>query len=487
MHFSLLSIPIILFFFGGLAIFPLKRSVADALSLIISGLSLAFESYGVYMYFSSNQVLTIASFYTHKSLGLIFGLTVDSASVIMGLLLTIIAFLIFIYSIQFMKKTQEESSKKGFLYGWMSIALAASLFAIYSISLIQLIISLEVMAVAFALLVNFYGINKGKGWKLLVIQNLAVILLLFVLGYTHRSSLYLMSFLSPHEKIIAFILMLFAAFTMSSQFFFYSWLPDSTQAPIPVTALIHSVTLVNVGIIFFLRIVQFMELPKFAFNYVWPFTVAMIILMIIYYPLQKDAKKLLAYTTISQAAISYTTISYGILGQQIGLQVGFYQMINHSIIKVIAFLSVGFFIYYLGTSDFEKIKGIRKILPAASVAWFLSFFGLAGILPLGLFFGKMFTIMATMHGIGFTTRLIPLVILLDSGVFLLVVIYWFKDIFFGEPTLIKDLSVILRRPQGLMVASVIVLIILGSVLPWVSLGLAKRIVFINTLYKVMAP
>ncbi|MCE4606750.1 MAG: hypothetical protein F7B59_05390 [Desulfurococcales archaeon] len=474
-----LTIPILLFLFGGIALFALKRKAADALVLIVSGLSLLVDAYGSYKFLVSSKNIEKIVFYKNNVLGQVFGLTVDTASIVMSLLVTITGFLVFLYSAQYMEKSPEESNRKGYLYGWMSIALAASLFSIFSTSLIQTIIGLEVMAVSFSLLVNFYGINKGKGWKLFAVENLAVVLLLIALGYTGKSDLFLMNSLSSHEKILAFISMLFAAFAMSSQFFFYSWLPDSTQAPIPVSTLLHSVTLVSAGVIFFLRMVQLMKLPTEAFNLVWPFTVTMLVLMIIYYPIQSDAKKLIAYSTISQAAVSYTVISYGILGQQVGIQIGFYQMINHIVVKAIAFLSVGFFIYHLGTSDLRKIKGIRTTMPAASVAWFLSFLGLAGVLPLGLFFGKMFTIMSTMHGVGFTTWLIPSIILIDSGVFFVVVLYWFRDIFFGEIKLTEALAKDLAKPAGLMIAVVIVFLVIGSVMPWVSLDMVKRIVFLG--------
>ena len=472
-----LSTPILIFLLGGLALFGLKKRVADATALAVSGVSLLIACFYAYKFFGTSQEMKRLTLYSSNSLGQVFGFTVDTVSVIMSLLITLTGFLVFLYTAQYMEKTEEESNRKGYLYGWMSIALAAALFSIYSTSLIQLIIGVEVMAIAFAVLVNFYGINKGKGWKLFAVENLAVILLLAALLYTGESDLYTMNTLPTHEKIIAFIPMLFAAFAMSSQFFFYSWLPDSTQAPIPVSTLIHSVTIVSAGVIFFLRMVQLMDLPAEAFNIVWPFTVTMLVLMMIYYPLQSDAKKLIAYSTISQAAVSFTVISYGILGEQVGLQIGYYQMINHIVVKAIAFLSIGFFVYYLGTSDLREIRGIRATMPAAAVAWFLSFLGLAGVLPLGLFFGKMFTIMSTMHGIGITTWLIPLTILLDSGVFFVVVLYWFRDIFFGDADLTEALKGKLSKSSSLMTAVTIVFLVIGTIMPWISLDIVKNIVF----------
>ena len=478
MNYNIFIIPILIFGFGGLIAFGLNKKIADLFYLIISGISLIISGYGAFNYLNSNeQSLKRIIYYSTSKLGVIFGLTVDSASVFMELLLTLIAFLVGIYAVQYMEKTEEESKRKGYLYGWISIALAGALLSIYSSSIIQLIIGLEIMAIPFSFLVNFNNKNSIKGWKLLAVQNFAVLLLLATLLYTGKSDLRLINQLTLHEKMISFILMLFAVFAMSSQFFFYSWLPDSTQAPIPVSALIHSVTIVNAGVLFFLRIIQYIRLPVEAFDYVWPFTTAILFLMIIYYPLEKDAKKLIAYSTIAQAAVSYTVISYGILGERVGLEVGFYQMINHIIVKTIAFLSVGFFIYKLGTSDLEKIRGIRYILPEASVAWFLSFYGLAGVLPLGLFFGKMFAIMSTMHGVGITSWLIPFIILLDAGVFFVVVSFWFREIFFGSPQVSGDITEGLRRPTSLMIISILILIIIGSIMPWTTLGLAEKIAF----------
>ncbi|WP_367883594.1 proton-conducting transporter transmembrane domain-containing protein [Thermococcus peptonophilus] len=66
-------------------------------------------------------------------------------------------------------------------------------------------------------------------------------------------------------------------------------------------------------------------------------TVALIFLMMIYYPLQRDAKKLVAYSTIAQTGVSYITLAYALLGHTVGLQIALYQVVNHAVVKALAF------------------------------------------------------------------------------------------------------------------------------------------------------
>jgi hydrogenase-4 component D len=197
--------------------------------------------------------------------------------------------------------------------------------------------------------------------------------------------------------------------------------------------------------------------------------VALIILMMIYYPLQRDAKRLVAYSTIAQTGVAYITLAYALLGHVAGVQIALYQVVNHAVVKALAFASVGGLFTAYGTTDLKLIKGMRKTVPWTSIAWFMSFLGLAGVLPLGLFFSKAFTIMSTRHAKGVASWLFPGVVLIDAAILLIVVLLWLRESFFGEGEAKKE--------SKAMVAVLIALIIAGIIMPWVSLDAVMKIGF----------
>ncbi|WP_367883595.1 hypothetical protein [Thermococcus peptonophilus] len=121
----------------------------------------------------------------------------------------------------------------------------------------------------------------------------------------------------------------------------------------------------------------------------------------------------------------------------------------------------------------KLIRGMRKAVPWTSISWFAGFLGLAGVMPLGLFFSKAFTIMSTRHAKGIASWLFPATILFDAAIFLVVVLLWFRESFFGEPS---DEA---EKEPGLMVAVMIVLILIGIVAPWVTLDIVQKIAFMG--------
>lgn len=464
-----------------LLLFKAEGKIADSIAATITGISLLINGYGFYLFFQGDLgKIHHYTYLTAGKLGEVFGLNVGMASVLIGFISILTGFLLVLYAISYMSPSNKQfpiKKGKGKFYALFGLLMGSTMAFIYSTNLVQFLVFIELMAIATYFLTNFHGNAKGKALKGFLVLNLSVFLLLVTIIFLGgNQSLANMNSLSLSTKNTAFLLLIFASFAMSSQLFFYSWLPDTTMGPVPASAYIHGVSIAPLGAFMLFRVIQYMNPGSSEFWVIGALTVALILLMMIYYPIEKDAKRLIAYSTIAQIGIAYLSLAYALAGHQAGLQIAVYQILNHALVKVLAFMSVGAFAYGLGTTEFNKIKGIRYSLPWASVSWFMSFFGLAGVLPLGIFFSKAFTVMVTHHAIGVASWLFPMIVLIDAATFLIVVLIWFRKIFFEEP---HPTSAI-KTPK-LMNAMMTVVILIGIVLPWLTFNLIDKIGFMGVI------
>jgi len=203
--------------------------------------------------------------------------------------------------------------------------------------------------------------------------------------------------LQPSGPLIdaALVLVLLGAFTKSAQFPFHFWLPGAMAAPTPVSAYLHSATMVKAGIVLLAR-----TSPAFGESEIWRWwvVVAGVVTMLIggWSALrQTDAKLLLAHSTVSQLGL--LTVLVGI-GSPVALYAGVAHLLAHAVFKVALFLGVGVIDHELGTRDVTKLAAARTRLPLVFVALVASTLSMAGMIPL----------------FGFVTKEKALVALLDA-------------------------------------------------------------------------
>jgi multicomponent Na+:H+ antiporter subunit A len=202
---------------------------------------------------------------------------------------------------------------------------------------------------------------------------------------------------SPSGNLItiAALLTLTGAFTKSAQFPFHFWLPGAMSAPTPVSAYLHSATMVKAGIVLIARLAPIVGQEEF-----WRWTIVLaggitMVLGGVRAMRQTDAKLLLAHSTVSQ--LGFLTILMG-LGVPGATYAGVAHLLAHAVFKAGLFLSVGIVDHAAGTRDIRKLSGIGQSMPI--VAWLtgLSAASMAGLIPL----------------FGFATKEKALVALLDA-------------------------------------------------------------------------
>jgi len=187
--------------------------------------------------------------------------------------------------------------------------------------------------------------------------------------------------ISFFEIVVVFFLL--CAFIKSAQFGFHIWLPDSMEAPVPASALIHSATLVSAGIFIILRFHNLFEISWIAnilFIYLGSFTAFFGGFCAIF---QSDIKRLLAYSTISHCGFLFLTLSTHIYEYTI------IYLYIHGLFKATSFLCVGNVIRFSGGyQDFRRMGNLCKYLPFEFFTLVICLFNLSGV-PFSLgFFSK---------------------------------------------------------------------------------------------------
>ena len=196
---------------------------------------------------------------------------------------------------------------------------------------------------------------------------------------------------------VAAVLVLVGAFTKSAQFPFHFWLPGAMAAPTPVSAYLHSATMVKAGIVLMARMS-----PIFGDLDVWRWMVVLcggttMILGGARAMRQVDAKLLLAFSTVSQLGFLTMLVGLGVPG---ATYAGVAHLVAHAVFKAGLFLGVGVIDHSTGTRDIRKLSGLWREMPAVAALMCLAGASMAGLIPL----------------FGFATKEKALVALLDADV-----------------------------------------------------------------------
>ncbi len=330
-----------------------------------------------------------------------FGFLLDGPSLLMGLIVATIAWCIQVYSLAYMKADPGRArffSVLG-LFAW------AMLSFVYAASLLQAFIFWELVGLASFLLIGFWyekpsAVAAAKKAFLMTRVGDVGFLIGLILLYRTTGELDITLLNSP--AVIASIgagtlttitLLMFAGIVgKSAQFPLHSWLPDAMEGPTPVSALLHSATMVAAGVFLmarfhplFLAAPTTMEvaLAVAAFTALLSSTMAMV---------ARDIKRVLAFSSISQ-------LSFMLMGLAAGsLYAGLFHLTTHAIFKALLFLCAGALIHRAGSNDLVTIgrEGARDDRGPA-VALVLGFCALAG-LPLFAGFASKESILHALHG-----------------------------------------------------------------------------------------
>ncbi len=325
------------------------------------------------------------------NISIFMGTYVDSISSIFLVILMLISFLVQIYSYGYMK------DKQGFdryfiLLNFFNFAMAG---LILSPNLIQLYIFWELVGAASYLLIGFFykeeDVSKSAK-RVFIINRIGdsallcgiIIFAYFSVTYMNQAPNNFLSFNDletfhnqmesltyPNVYNLICILFLIGAFVKSAQFPFQQWLIDAMKAPTPVSALIHSATMVCAGIFLIIRIYDLLspELLKII-TIIGLLTAVLCAFTAIG---QTNIKKMLAYSTASQLGIMFCAIGTG------NIPIAIIYLIIHSFTKALLFLCTGNISEICKTIEMKNISGLRKTNFYLAVFWIIGALSLSGI------------------------------------------------------------------------------------------------------------
>ncbi|HED30415.1 MAG TPA: DUF4040 domain-containing protein, partial [Prosthecochloris aestuarii] len=214
-----------------------------------------------------------------------------------------------------------------------------------------------------------------------------ILLLYQVTGSFEMSSLRNMSgLITSHPLYPAIVVLLLAgAFTKSAQFPFHFWLPNAMEAPTPVSAYLHSATMVKAGIYLIARMNH--EIGGTALwqdSLIVTGAVTMLFTAVLAFP-QTDLKKLLAYSTL---AVLGTLVMLLGIGTELAIKAFFIYLVAHSLYKGTLFLVAGTLDHATGTRDVRQLGGLWRVMPVTAFTALLASFSMMGVIPLVGFIGK---------------------------------------------------------------------------------------------------
>lgn len=336
------------------------------------------------------------------SLGIDLNLKLDGLSLLFALLITGIGTLIYSYASYYLKNHPYLNR----FYCYLTLFMGAMLGLVLSDNLISLFVFWELTSITSFFLIGFNNEEESSRKSALTalgITGLGGFLMLggFILIYSISGTYSINELLTSSEVITSnalFPVLLFlifgGAFTKSAQFPFHFWLPGAMQAPTPVSAYLHSATMVKAGIYVLARFS-----PILNDGFLWNNTLMIVGGITMLYGafhsiLRTDMKGILAYSTISALGIIVFLLG-------IGSEYAFYGAVTfilvHALYKATLFLVTGIVDHAVHTRDISQISGLRKVMPLVFYASLVAALSSAGI-PLTFgFISKDLIYEATLH------------------------------------------------------------------------------------------
>jgi multicomponent Na+:H+ antiporter subunit A len=318
------------------------------------------------------------------SLGINFDFRLDGLSLMFSLLITGIGSLIFIYASYYLKGHQYLDR----FYGYLCLFMSAMLGVVLSDNILLLFIFWELTSISSFFLIGFNNdsaVSRKSALTALGVTGLGGFFLLAGLiligeiggSYSIGELISASGVIKSHALYpLVLGLVFMGAFTKSAQFPFHFWLPGAMKAPTPVSAYLHSATMVKAGIFLLARFT-----PLLGGTLEWSYTLMIVggITMLyaaIHSLFRTDLKGVLAYSTI--AVLGVLTFLIG-LGTKEALIAATTFIIAHALYKATLFLVTGIIDHQAGSRNLTRLSGLRKVLFPVFIAGLLAALSSAGL------------------------------------------------------------------------------------------------------------
>src|SRR5690606_8653809 len=376
-----------------------------------------------------------------SELGFNLSLRLDGLGFLFALLILGIGLLVILYAHYYLSSREAA----GRFYAFLLLFMGAMLGVVLAENLLLMMVFWELTSLSSFLLIGFWShrsdARKGARMSLVITGGGGLALLAGILLIGRMvGSCELTDVLASGDLIrahalypLALVLVLWGVFTKSAQFPFHFWLPQAMAAPTPVSAYLHSATMVKAGVFLLARLYPALSDSEWWFYLVSMTGLATLLFGAVMALFQHALKGLLAYSTISHLGL--ITLLFG-LDSRLAAVAAIFHIINHATFKASLFMAAGIIDHETGIRDMRRINGLMKYMPHTAVLAMIASLAMAGVPLLNGFLSKEMFFAETLdqHLLGSFYWTIPALATLAGAFAVAYSLRFVHDVFFnGEP------------------------------------------------------
>jgi len=356
------------------------KLISFYLGIMMALFSLYLVWEGIVFYYKGTVIFIEWDLFTLFGSRIIITLLLDWMSLIFG------GFVIFISGIIFIYRTYYIEGDKFFARFIILVYLfvVSIILLVFSPNLISLLLGWDGLGLVSYCLVIYYQNEKSANAGILTILSnrvgdVALLLRISWLARYGSWNFFYSQLLYGNSIFFVLVLVLLAGITKSAQIPFSAWLPAAIAAPTPVSALVHSSTLVTAGVYLLIRFHYVLSINNFLF-YIGSFTIFISGLGANF---ETDLKKIIALSTLSQLGVIMFTLALGYY------EFSFFHLLSHALFKSLLFLCAGVFIHSMGDiQDIRYLGGLNLGCPVSSFFFVACSLSLCGFPFLAGFYSK---------------------------------------------------------------------------------------------------
>lgn len=411
-------------------------------------------------------------------LGIDFTLRMDGYAWLFALLITLMGALVVLYARYYM--SPQDPTRR--FYGFFQIFMGSMLGVVLSGNLIQLVVFWELTSLASFMLIAYWhhrlDARRGARMALIITASGGLCLLAGVLMLGQIVGSYDLDNVLKSGDLIRghawyptiLVLVALAALTKSAQFPFHVWLPNAMAAPTPVSAYLHSATMVKAGVFLLARFWPVLAGTDLWFWIIGSAGLVSFVLGAYAATFQRDMKGVLAYSTISHLGL--ITLLLG-MNSTIALGAAIFHMINHSTFKASLFMAAGIVDHETGTRDLTQLSGLYRIMPITATLALVAAASMAGVPLLNGFISKemFFSETIFISGDWVTRFALPLAAVIGGMFSVAYSVRFITQVFFGKPP--RNLPRVPHEPPIWMLvpsALLVLACLIVGILPGLTLG-----------------
>jgi NADH-quinone oxidoreductase subunit L len=414
----ILILPLLTFLVTGLGSRKISPTLAGIIGTTSMGICALLSIYTAWSYFGyysngvypSLKVIDLPWLSFTENLSIHLGMVLDPISVMMLVVVTLVSFMVHLYSIGYL----HGESRGGVYFSYLSLFSFSMLGLVVSTNLFQMYIFWELVGVSSFLLIGYYFTKPSavaaskKAFIVTRFADFGFLVGILIMGYVGGSFEFdaIISRLTNPESpefltatgagflgisllTWSLVLIFMGGAGKSAMFPLHIWLPDAMEGPTPVSALIHAATMVVAGVFLVARLFPvFFQVPVALDLVAWVGALSALFAAIIACT-QTDIKRILAYSTMSQ--IGYMMFGLGVSGMGeagLGYMGSMFHLFTHAMFKALLFLGAGAVIHYVHSNEVSDMGALRKKMPVTGLLFLLACLSISGIPPFSGFFSK---------------------------------------------------------------------------------------------------